>query len=435
MRQVLEPETPFSHLDQSLSAAGWARVRTPGLLPPLRDAEPEQARFEKGQAALIYSFNPVLDLRVLEGDPDCELPVTDAAQVADWLAAEDPVTRARGCLAAAELALHHLSGTVAEVAATLPDALQPAGQAALRRLAPLPAGDPRGLFDALPRILKEQALRQLLIDAPDKAAALVPQCWADGPDLALTAMIAAARFGLVDQARNIRQSDPAAAGRGRREKDTLKALRLACLDTLAGNRPPGDGSPKDRFWSALLRPVNPVDDETLLIWALTHPLPDIQPTDQNEDWAVIPSCPHWIGHAAGKGRANPLRHWTPPAPFRIARHPIGGAAPADAVATDEPQALLAALSAEHGTQMRLPSLSEWEAALRGPDGRWRPWGIDRTAPDPAMSPWGVFWSGAPEWALVGETRVLCGTDPSGRVSYVQDATPGSIAVVRPCAEH
>ena len=425
MRRVLPPELTFSELSRLLAAQGWSRVASPGQRPPLRPGEPEQARFTRGDARLIYSFNPVIDLRVLDGPADAAPESIGAATVTDWLDSHDPRVLARGCLAAAELALTELRDRVAATARRLPEALQPMGQAALRRLDPLPGNRPAGIFDALPVPLRLQMLRHMLAADPAGAAAVIPGCWSSGPELAATAMIAAARLGLSDQYLAVKRADLAPLARDRTDREVFTALKKACLATLEGQRPTPEKNAKNRFWRMVLEPTGPHDDTGLILHALTVPLPDAPQTDPPPDgFACVAQVPHWLGHARGDGLPNPLRHWTPEAPLRMqieASQPVSlGAIHAE----------LTGASHVTGQPLRLPRIEEWEAALRGPDGRRFPWGM---APQPAglaVSPWGALWSGHAEWALQGAVPVLCGTDRTGRVSCIAAARHGAQAGVR-----
>ncbi|MFZ5961657.1 hypothetical protein ACOXXX_01785 [Thalassococcus sp. BH17M4-6] len=422
MRCVLPPELSFEALADLLTRDGWHRDPIPGLLPPLRANEPEQARFSRQNKALLYSFNPVIDLRILDGDIHSDLPRINTSDVTAWLADDDPLAQARGCLAAAELQLTHLRDAVAEAAADLPEPLHPMGQAALRRLTPLPKGRATGPFEVLTASIKRQVLRHAMADHPASVADLLPYCWADGPELAATAMIAAARLNAKDQGLAVKRSDLTPLARGRTEQEVFTALQRACLATLSGERPAGTDTPKNRFWRAVLRDTTPEDDVTLILHALTTPLPEVDLPEPPEGFCTLPKIPHWLGHAAGKGLHNPLRRWTPDAPV-TAMLSAGTSVRSDGIDTALAQVM-------PGRHLRLLTTDEWEALMRGPDGRPYPWGVDPALPSVPISPWGALWSGRPEWATRDGTLVLCGSDHGGRVSFLREAAHDSTAAIR-----
>lgn len=430
MRRVLPPETSFERIAAQLSAAGWQRAHVSGLRPPLRPGEPELARFERDTRSLTYSFNPVIGLRILDGDLDTTLEGVAKVEVERWLASADPRAAARGCLSAAEMGLTALRTAVAEAASHLPDPLQPMGQAALRRLDPLPEGSRTAAFDVLPVTMRLQILRHMLRDDPAAAAAVIPGCWSDGPELAATAMIAAARLGLADQGLAVKRADLSGMAVNRRDREVFTALKKACLASLQGQSPGPEDLAKNRFWRLVLGQTDPADDTGLLIHALTTPLPEPAQTRPPPDgfcpdgFCTVPVVAHRLGHGLADGLPNPLHLWTPDAPLTLQIRP---SAP---VGVASISAELTAASHETGHPLRLPLVEEWEAALRGPDGRPYPWGVSPTPAGLAASPWGALWSGHPEWALHHGVPVLCGADPKGRVAYVEAPGPRSRAGVR-----
>jgi hypothetical protein len=102
-RLVLEPGLRFCELGALLRQDGWQAVSQAG--DPIVPGEPEHATFERpGGARLVYTFNPVCALRVLDTSAAKQIPVLPVARadmVRDWLGSADERTRMRGMLAAA----------------------------------------------------------------------------------------------------------------------------------------------------------------------------------------------------------------------------------------------------------------------------------------------------------------------------------------------
>lgn len=104
-RVVLMPELRFGELATLLGKVGWEVVSR--AADPIVPGEPEHATFERsGGARLVYTFNPVCALRVLDtsaAGPVPALPAAGADVVRSWLDSTDQRTRMRGTLAAALL--------------------------------------------------------------------------------------------------------------------------------------------------------------------------------------------------------------------------------------------------------------------------------------------------------------------------------------------
>ncbi len=451
MRRVLSPELSFDDLALQLHRAGWSQVPIPGLLLPLIPGEPEQARFECEDQLLIYSFNPALKLRVIEGDG--RLPTLsgdmDAESVASRLQDPDPRYQLWAMLAAAELDLQKLQPDIARLAALLPEELRHVAAAALMRLTPpvLPDIDQqknrgKGTFAVLTDTLKIQILRQTLQADPDTATQLVPHCWSGNAELTATAILASARLRLVDQARQIRRADLSALSNTGHDREVFTALRKAALETLEGKMPlPGDTAPRQRFWRAVLGQPDGLDP-ALILTTLATPQPERDPEAPAPSlysggplFQQIPALAHWLGHGFQRGIPSPVRRWTPPAAYMICETAlrdvdIGGNG-SNVVMTANPDTVLSELSDRYGRSFVVPDVEAWEAAMRGVDGRAHPWGMLSTAPSGMThSPWGMLPSGVAEWARRGDQLVLCGTDLQGHVGYIRESQVGDLAAVR-----
>ena len=98
-----------------------------------------------------------------------------------------------------------------------------------------------------------------------------------------------------------------------------------------------------------------------------------------------------------------------------------------------PSGIAAALDAA-GADLRLPTTDEWEAALRGPDGRPRPWGL---APRPgalgAASPWGAEPSPdrVGEWVVASGALCVMGRRPGEHIGWIEPKDAATRARIRP----
>ncbi len=100
-RLVLLPELRFCELGALLGQDGWEAVSQ--AIDPIVPGEPEHATFERtGGARLVYTFNPVCALRVLDTSAAGRLPALPVAHtdvVRAWRGSADERTRMRGRLA------------------------------------------------------------------------------------------------------------------------------------------------------------------------------------------------------------------------------------------------------------------------------------------------------------------------------------------------
>ncbi|MFZ4701381.1 MAG: hypothetical protein ACOYMG_15125 [Candidatus Methylumidiphilus sp.] len=101
---IVDPSWVFADMHQSLVDMGWRLVNASSQ--PLLPGEPEYAIFERHHNERIhYTFNPVCNLRVLEGPSALDansltgLKVADNRDIESWLASTDERTVLRGVLA------------------------------------------------------------------------------------------------------------------------------------------------------------------------------------------------------------------------------------------------------------------------------------------------------------------------------------------------
>jgi len=114
---VLDPDCRFADLSRRCAEAGWRL--TEQATEPIVPDEPEYAVFERAAERLVYTFNPVCLLRVIDcvavADPAglTVVPTAGAATVRTWLEDQDERTVLRGVLAACLLGDPVLAASVA----------------------------------------------------------------------------------------------------------------------------------------------------------------------------------------------------------------------------------------------------------------------------------------------------------------------------------
>lgn len=107
MNHLISPDFGFAGITEQLGQAGWTLASSAGA--PLVPGEPEHAVFERGNDRLVYTFNPVCRLRVIDASQADgahalpPLPLVDARTVRQWLASTDERSVLRGILAAGVL--------------------------------------------------------------------------------------------------------------------------------------------------------------------------------------------------------------------------------------------------------------------------------------------------------------------------------------------
>jgi hypothetical protein len=264
-------------------------------------------------------------------------------------------------------------------------------------------------------------------------------------------------------------------GLPRDERDLLLALR-ACVEEHLAGRPvppeipePGPDAPaplrRQAIWPRLRRLVAeggvPGDRIDLLVHALVTPVPDDVPTPPADHGLIVdsegyrlpnsrmpvcwvPPVPHFLG-AGDEDLAPgaPLRQVTPSgffvarrtftgdAAFRLGRLNVGEADRAAPWRGPRAQAadLCAVLAHLEALDIALPDADEWECAVRGPDGRLRPWGNGLPAGwGPPASPWGaeVALTDRGEWSSSdgkGGAAVGCGLHREARCGIRTEVDP------------
>ncbi|HEX8665138.1 MAG TPA: hypothetical protein VF744_14030 [Beijerinckiaceae bacterium] len=252
------------------------------------------------------------------------------------------------------------------------------------------------------------------------------------PEIRVTALLAALRLKAVDLAGAVKAADiPDSTARGAFPGDRLLYRRLQAMtvEALAGSAPH-----RVERLEAFLDEGPPARPESLLLHALTSPIPEVSPPSDLPDGIVaeadgprlrgigiemcwVPPVPHWRGGLRPADRGDPrVRTETPAAGCFIARTPLTPAQLAElgVVEADESGRMNAAAAgsvAERasrlaGAPVRIVDEAAWSLGLHGPDGRLFPWG-NTLAPAQGCGPWGAAWSREPEWITKPEGLAAC----------------------------
>ncbi|HWS89086.1 MAG TPA: SUMF1/EgtB/PvdO family nonheme iron enzyme [Pyrinomonadaceae bacterium] len=517
---ALLPSVTFEQTAAALARLGWRRAADTSVAPPLVAGEPEFASWSRDDeegARISYTFNPVALLRVLvfygtraaelRAEVESALPALGLAELRELLQSTDARRLLLGVFAARELGAFVVLDLLETLREHPTQAVARAAQKAHAELLALAVEfgvehlreerrrhpERSALFPRLgDRGVRRQTLRWLIRDRRESnehieaviRSGLVDEDW----EVRATAMLAAVRLranSLWADVRRMQLPRTSREGPDETDRTILHAARKVALSRLAGEPPP-DERPADGDGRASLRlhirrcvlgePVERHDRVFLLINALAEPLeieedapPDLDCVVEEDgrytllrtgiELCWVASLPHWLGSDdPDLSSLNPVRRFTPPAGFFIARRPLTAAEAArlDPNATGvsgpthadspyvcgraEAERLCGLLGRLEGAEVRLPAADEWEAAARGTDGRRYPWGNGHEADAQKIaSPWGLerLAERGPEWtgtAADGGGRLLCGGLDERRCAARSISTPDDVsaaAAVRP----
>jgi hypothetical protein len=312
---IVSPEINFERLKRELGRLAWTLQPNTMVAAPLVPGEPEVAswKHQRGDGRIVYTFNPVVSLRVLSfyGDAAAELRTEAAARLPsltsgdllELLKSDDVEKLLLGIFAVGEAEeiealgaiirlLAHPEPLVARAAAqTQEKLLRVLAEKSLRTLAQekVRRPDRSVLFPLLGGASdRQQVLRWLIHDYPEAnehilavlRSALVDQDW----EVRATAMLAAARFkatSLIDLVRKVELPHTSREGLTADDRRLLRALRHAALLLLEGHTPPDEPArpplTREAAQAHMLRcvaglPVSSVDRVFLLVQSLTQPL-------------------------------------------------------------------------------------------------------------------------------------------------------------------
>lgn len=481
MSLVIAPTFAFDRLERAMTAAGWDRVTVPTAAPSLVAGEPELAAFRSRahRARATYTCNPAIRFRVLAfsgegahvaaGLVTDVIPVLDRESVRDFLTSSDERLVLVALFAARELHLfmaadriavlrEHENPRIAMLASkTLEELSGYAFDEGVRHLQAIQRAHPdrSPIFPFLgDRHMRRQIVRRLVRDADillTLRAALADDDW----EVRASAMIAAVRFRARELGLAIRKlSWPQTTrdGADRIDRSILHAMQQESLAILAD----AESQARTPMLEHLRRcvsgePVEQHDRIFLYVHSFAQPLQigaletTILP-NENLPFPRVHPIKHWIGSDDEDIPANPIRLVRPDRAFAIAAMPLAAAdairaltgstseiAGAYRCTESEAREILRRLGESAGVALTFPTATQWEMAMRGTDGRRRPWGNGWEGDAAAhRSPWGLGGlSSEGEWAIEGDAMVVCGGDREMRCAWRRRPRPGEAFLLRP----
>jgi hypothetical protein len=470
---VVAPTFAFDRLERAMASAGWTRESVQTAMPSILPDEPELAAFrsQRHQVRATYTFNPAVRFRVLAlsgGDVDAAaaelteaLPLLDLEAIRDFLGATDERLILMTLFAARELRLYMAADRIAPLRAhpnpriaqlaekTMAELTQQAVDDGMRHLQSTGAS----IFPLTgDRHVRRQIVRWLIHDfnaaTPEISstlrAALADEDW----EVRASAMIAAVRWNATEFGGAIRDlvfPETTRDGADRTDRGILHAMQKEALAMLAGSQEPAATPMVAHLRDCMLgKAVSQHDRVFLFVHSLAQPLQNegVESTVQHGiEMVRVEAVDHWIGAGDPDIAGNPIRVMKPERPFFIATRPLsasqaisllsGRPAPESSTAyrcaESEARQILRALN------MTCPTAAQWEMAMRGTDGRRRPWGNGWEG-DPAGLPsaWGLGGlTRDGEWAMADEVMIVRGGDREMRCAWLRAAKPGEALALRP----
>jgi hypothetical protein len=474
---IAAPQVAFNDLAGALAALGWD-LETQSDGPRLLAGEPEHAAFAHGSGcALQYTFNPVVRLRVLEfrgADAAARreevarlLPVLGPRELRALLESGEIRSILLGLFAAGEIAAVELVDRAAALALHADPRI--AGAATRVRdllLSGLTSHQGPSSFPELGSPESRRQILRCLLQACRESNATIDRILRSAlrdsdPEVRVTAVLAAAKLDAANLLPDLRAVDiPTSTRDGADPRDRLlyERLRQTAIGYLStGGSASSHGEPqRGQFRDAVRGAIEVKDDATLLLHALTTPLPlgepPALPPDALEpygsEWRLrrsglvlrwVAPVPHWLGDQGGRAplSPNPIRRVKPAAGFFIAKTVVDCSAanrcwPSAASPSADPflctyedaVGLCGRLAGLEGVQLVLPDADQSEMAARGADGRLYPWGnAVRELAGPAE------WTSGRD--ANGQQIVRGGSLPAARRMAVRAGDPNSRFAVRP----